>query len=190
MRSAAEKYEPAGYEILLARLVFMLCGKWVYKEYANRLPLYGGERVLDFGCGIGGVAYYTAKRLPQGHLTCVDISHRCLSVCRKTLRSYSNVQFLQRGLTAPEFLKVSFDIIYCHFVLHDIPENELDQVIPALGKCLKQNGVFTFCEPLKETKVLSKIKSLAEQNGLYLKDSRITDIPIMGNTLESVYIKL
>jgi hypothetical protein len=28
-----------------------------------------------------------------------------------------------------------------------------------------------------------------EQNALFLKNSRITDIPVVSNTLESVYVK-
>ncbi|WP_159426253.1 hypothetical protein [Desulfolucanica intricata] len=41
-----------------------------------------------------------------------------------------------------------------------------------------------------ETEKISVIKRLFEQNRLFPKDSRITDIPMMGNALESVYIKL
>ena len=184
------QYEPSNLEILLTRLAFVFCGNSVYKEYAERLPLSGSERVLDFGCGMGTVAYYVAKRLPNGHLTCVDVSQRWINVCHKTMRRYSNIRFLQGELNAPGLLMESFDVVYCHFVLHDMPEEELENIFPVLVKCLKSNGVFTFREPLKETKKLNKIKTLAEQNGLSLKDSRITDVPLMGNTLESIYIKL
>ena len=68
------KYEPSRLEILLTRLAFYFYGKSVYRSFADRLPLKGGERVLDFGCGMGTVAYYVAKRLPLGHLICLDIS--------------------------------------------------------------------------------------------------------------------
>ena len=181
------KYEPTRLEIFLTRLAFLLCGKSVYQAFADRLPLDGRERVLDFGCGMGTVAYYVAKRLPQGHLTCLDISERWLNACRKTLRSYGNITFLQ--CEAPQLANESFDAAYCHFVLHDIPENELERVIPALARSLKPGGVLVFREPLNEVEKLSVIKRLVEQNRLFHKDSRITDIPIMGNALESVYIK-
>ena len=83
----------------------------------------------------------------------------------------------------------SFDLIYCHFVLHDIAEGELERVIPELVKSLKSGGVLVFREPLKETEKISVIKRLIGQSRLGLKDSRITDIPLMGNALESVYVK-
>lgn len=60
------KYGPTHLEIFLTRLAFFFCGRSVYKAFANCLPLNGGEQVLDFGSGMGTVAYYAAKRLPRG----------------------------------------------------------------------------------------------------------------------------
>lgn len=181
------EHEPTRLEILLTKIAFYLYGKSVYKAFADRLPLVGNERVLDFGCGMGTVAYYTAKRLPRGHLTCLDISERWLNVCRKNLRCYGNVAiFHAQALSLPE---KSFDVIYCHFVLHDISESDLEMVVPALVRALKSGGLFIFREPLNEAERLNIVRRLAEQNGLYTKDSRITDVPLMGNALENVYIK-
>lgn len=181
------KYEPSCLEIFLTRLSFSLCGKSVYQAFANRLPLDGGEQVLDFGCGMGTVAYYVAKRLPQGHLTCLDVSPRWLNVCRKTLCSYGNVTIQQSEslMLADE----SFDVAYCHCVLHDISESDLKVVIAGLAKALKPGGVLVFREPLNESDKLRAIKRLIEQNGLLLKESRVTDIPLLGNALESLYSK-
>src|SRR5690606_36661208 len=89
------KNEPALLEIFLTKLAFIFYGKSVYQAFADRLPLNGRERVLDFGCGMGTVAYYVAKKLPHGHLTCLDISERWLNACRKTLRSYDNIVYRQ-----------------------------------------------------------------------------------------------
>lgn len=181
------KNEPTHLEILLTMLAFVFCGKFVYKAFADHLPLNGNEKVLDFGCGMGTVAYYVAKKLPQGHLTCLDISERWLNVCRKTLRRYGNISFLQGG--SQLLAKERFDVAYCHFVLHDISESELERVIPELAGALNPGGVLVFREPLNEMEKISIIKRLVEQNRLFHKESRITDVPIMGNALESVYIK-
>jgi cyclopropane fatty-acyl-phospholipid synthase-like methyltransferase len=72
------KHEPSRFEMFLTRLAFLFYGKSVYKIFADRLPLNGNERVLDFGCGMGTVAHYTARRLTHGHITCLDISERWL----------------------------------------------------------------------------------------------------------------
>lgn len=181
------KYEPTRLEMFLTKLAFLLCGKSVYQAFADRLPLKGWEQVLDFGCGMGAVAYYAARRLPHGHLTCLDISERWVNACRKTLRGYSNISFLL--CESPQLASESFDVVYCHFVLHDISERELERVIPALAKSLKLGGVLVFREPFNETRKIGLIKRLVEQNSLIPKESRITDIPVMGNALECVYIK-
>jgi ubiquinone/menaquinone biosynthesis C-methylase UbiE len=184
------KYEPPNFEIFLTRLTFCFFGKAVYKEYADRLPLSGDETVLDFGSGMGTVAYYAAKRLPRGHLTCADISTRWLAACRKTLRRCPGISFYQGDLYTLPLPNASFDLINCHFVLHDIPDGELTKILPVLAELLKTKGLLAFREPLEETKKLSNIQCLIEQNGLSKKDSRVTDAPFMGNTLESIYIKL
>jgi len=181
------RHEPVFLETILTKLAFFFYGKAVYKEFADRLPIGGCDRVLDFGCGMGTVAYFAAKRLPHGHLTCLDISARRLNVCRKTLRKCKNVSFLQSEV--PALPAESFDAAYCHFVLHDIAQEELVSVVPALAKSIKPGGALVFREPLNETEKLNAIKELIEQNGLSHKKSRITDIPLMGNALESIYIK-
>jgi len=189
------EYEPSRLEIFLTKLAFFFYGKSVYRAFADRLPLNGGERVLDFGCGMGTVACYVAPKLSDGHLTCLDISERWLKACRKTLRSYGNVTFRQAESLAlereesPALERESFDLVYCHFVLHDIAESELARVIPVLVKSLQPGGVLVFREPLIETGKISLIRRLLEQNGLFLEDSRITDIPLLGNALENVYTK-
>lgn len=181
------KYEPTLLEIILTKLAFIFYGQSVYQAFADRLPLEGGERVLDFGSGMGTVAYFIAPKLPRGQLTCQDISRRWLNACRKTLRRHGNVAFLQGGYQL--LRNESYDVAYCHFVLHDIPERELERVIPGLAGALKPGGVLVFREPLKETVKLGAIKRLAEHSRLILKGSRITDIPMLGNALESIYVK-
>lgn len=183
------KDEPARLEMFLTRLAFIFCGKSVYKAFADRLPLHGGERMLDFGCGMGTVAYYVAKKLTDGHLTCLDVSRRRLKACRRTLRRFENVAFYQSGREIPPLEESSFDVVYCHFVLHDIAPSSLDGVIAALVKSLQSGGLLVFREPLNESQTLSVVKHLAGQNELILKDSRITDVPLMGNALESIYTK-
>jgi len=181
------KNEPTFLEILLTKIAFYFYGKSVYKSFADRMPLNGGERVLDFGCGMGTVAYYAAKKLTHGHLTCMDISGRWLNACRSTLRDYENISYIL--CESPDLEDECFDIVFCHFVLHDISKSELEKTVPALINSLRTGGIFAFREPLNEADKLKVIKDLTEKNRLILKESRVTDIPLMGNALESLYVK-
>lgn len=184
------KYNPPYLEIILTRLAFRFFGKAVYKRFADRLPLDGDEKVLDFGSGMGTVAFYLVKRLPRLQLFCNDISARWLAACCRTMSRSPGVSYLLGDIYNLPLAKGSFDLIYCHFVLHDIPVCELKQVVPALAELLKADGVLVFREPLRKMDKLVIIQSLLEQNGLSKKSSRITDTAIIGNTLESIYIKL
>lgn len=180
--------EPSFLEILLARLAFCFFGKTVYQAYAHRLPLREDARVLDFGSGLGAVAYYTAPHLPHGQLICTDISARWLAACRRTLRGSPGVTLHRGNIYALPLPPGSFDLVYCHFVLHDIPREELERVIPALAGLLKAGGRLAFREPLMG-EPLRLIQTLLEENGLTQQESRVTDVPLMGNTLESIYRK-
>lgn len=180
--------EPTLIEMFLTKLAFLLYGRAIYKEFADRLPLTGNEQVLDFGCGRGNVAYFALKRLPQGNLTCLDVSNRWLQACRQTLRKYRNITFLHADASAlPE---EEFDVIYCHFVLHEIPGSSIETGIASLVKALKTGGFLIFKEPLNELEKLKNIKQLLVSSGLTLQSSRITDLPRIGNALESIYTKL
>lgn len=183
------RYEPPPLEVFLTRLAFRFYGKSVYRAYANRLPLRGDERVLDFGSGLGTVAAYVAPRLPKGQLVCADISARWMAACHKTLRAYPGVAFYRGDAYGLPLANGSFDLVYCHFVLHDIPREELEKVIPALAALLKEGGGLAFREPLDREEPLRLIQRLLEENGLARQDSRVTDVPVMGNSLESLYRK-
>ena len=141
--------------------------------------------MLDFGCGMGTVAYHVEK----ADQWAVDLSgcfERWLQACHKTLRRFDNIIFLK--WESPVLADESYDVVFCHFVLHDIPDCELGKVIPVLAGSLKPGGVLVFREPLRNMQKTNIIKRLIE-NALSLKNSRITDIPVVGNTLESVYVK-
>jgi hypothetical protein len=54
---------------------------------------------------------------------------------------------------------------------------------------MKKGGSLVFREPLSSDKKLQMLKKLAGQNGLSCETSRITDFPLMGNCMESYYVK-
>ena len=179
-------FERVVWKLLLTRLAFSFAGN-PSTDHSGQTSLRGKGKCLGFRMRNGNVAYYVVKKLPEGHLTCLDISERWLKACRKTLQGFENISFLKGE--SEKLGKETFDLVYCHFVLHDLSKKDLEKEVPMLADSLKQGGVLAFREPLNEKEKIKVIKSLSEENRLFHADSRITDIPIMGNALESIYIK-
>lgn len=183
------KLEPTNKEVFLTKLIFYFFGKAIYKEYADRLPISGYESVLDFGSGMGTVAYYMSKRLSYGNLVCLDVSSKWMSACKKLFSECQNISFMHGDINTLPLKNESFDLIYCHFVLHDIADSDLKKIINAMVRLLKPKGILAFREPLDYAEKLNLIQNLIENNGFLKKDSRITDAPFMNTTLENIYIK-
>ena len=54
-------------------------------EVLDRLPLNGGETVLDAGCGSGRVTRLLIDRLPRGSVVAVDASPSMIEKARAVL---------------------------------------------------------------------------------------------------------
>lgn len=182
-------HEPSVIEILRARLRFRLFGKASYRAYANRLPIRGDEAVLDFGCGLGGVAYYVAACLPAGSLTCHDRAGRWLRACRRTLRRRRNVVYLDADADLSTLAEESFGLVYCHSVFNRAPSSEFALALPQLARLLKPGGLVAYCDTLARAEFAAAITSLARQSGLFKVDSRVTDVPFVGSTIENIYAR-
>lgn len=177
------------FEMAITWVVVRIAGTAVYKRFADSLALVGGERVLDFGCGFGTVARYVAPLLSNGALTCADISTFRLKHCKKNIRNHENTTFENLLKNPDPFSDESFDLIYCHFVLHEIQDDELDATIIRLCRWLKQQGKLVFREPSKDNVKLRQIDHMLLKLGLVRDATRITEIPLIGSAIEGRYTK-
>lgn len=111
-----------------------------YREWINELNLEGNEKVIDFGCGVGGSAFHIAKKLEKGKLVCVDVSDTAMSIAKKKLKRFNNVDFYIGDIRSLNLDSKSFDIIYISFVLYHIDEKMRKEIIQYMSKLLKDNG--------------------------------------------------
>lgn len=107
---------------------------------AQRVDFFGypGCRVLDVGCGLGN----DLSRFARGgsKVTGIDISPRAIELAARN--------FAQRGLEG-EFLVMdgetmafpaqSFDVVYCHTVLHFTPDPA--RMVQEIHRVLRSDGV-------------------------------------------------
>jgi trans-aconitate 2-methyltransferase len=105
------------------------------REVLDRLPLRGGETVLDAGCGSGRVTAMLLERLPAGHVIAVDSSPSMVEHARRALGERATV--LQASLTDLE-LDDPVDAAFSNAVFHWIADH--DRLFERLFAALRPGG--------------------------------------------------
>jgi 2-polyprenyl-3-methyl-5-hydroxy-6-metoxy-1,4-benzoquinol methylase len=99
-----------------------------------------GEKVLDFGAGIGVI---TGKLLRMGYeVTAVDISKEMCEVLRNKYADFAKkgaLHVVNSTIENVDFSPEEFDLITCYAVLHHLPDYE--QVIRKVAQYLKRGGI-------------------------------------------------
>lgn len=174
----ASGYEPSDAEIRLTLALGLTVLSPYYRQFARGLKLNGNERVLDFGSGSGVCSRHIAACLTQagGSLDCIDVSHKWISLARKTLRRYRNVNFHLGHIAEVSAPDAAFDVVVVHFVLHDIPAMQRLGVMRILARKLNPLGCLVLREPLVERLCEDEVRQLTLDAGLVQHDFGIRRI--------------
>ncbi|MCL4257950.1 MAG: class I SAM-dependent methyltransferase [Anaerolineales bacterium] len=91
---------------------------------------FATARILDLGCGNGGVAAQLAASGHQGSYVGLDFSEGLLQAARQRLASHPGypAEFMQADLSGDwmrHFAAREFDVVFAFAVLHHIPGREL-----------------------------------------------------------------
>jgi trans-aconitate 2-methyltransferase len=115
-------------------------------EVLDRLPLAGGELVLDAGCGSGRVTEALAERLPNGRVVALDASPAMLEEARRRLARFGDrVEFVRADLGLPLPIEGPVDAILSTATFHWVPDHaalfrNLAAVIRPGGRLVAQCG--------------------------------------------------
>ncbi len=121
-------------------------------------------RVLDAGCGEGGVALALGARHPQMRVEGVEVSATNVKIAKR-LNRYPNVHFHQ-GLAEEVHLIFepdSFDLVYSFAVLEHV--RDVDATIASILKVLRPGGRFCFVVPMHEFRVTGPIPDYTPVHG-------------------------
>jgi trans-aconitate 2-methyltransferase len=104
----------------------------------ERLPLAGGERVLDAGCGSGRVTELLADRLPHGQVVALDGSPAMVDAARKRLARFGErIQYVVADLGRP--LPIDpVDAVLSTATFHWVPDH--DALFHHLAAILRPGG--------------------------------------------------
>jgi trans-aconitate 2-methyltransferase len=106
------------------------------RQVLARLPLAGGETVLDAGCGSGRVTRLLLERLPRGRVVAVDASAEMVRHARRALGDRATV--LRADLTELE-LDEPVDAVFSNAVFHWVLDQ--DRLFERLHAALRPGGV-------------------------------------------------
>ena len=110
------------------------------ESMVSLLELRGDERALDVACGTGHASLAIARMLPNGRVTGVDFSAGMLDwASRKAAaQGMSNVEFLQRDMTALGFPAGCFDVALCAFGIFFV--DDMDAQLAHVASVVKPFG--------------------------------------------------
>ena len=112
----------------------------------GEVSYYGGQRVLEVGCGVGAQTAILARRNPDAFFHSVDISPESLTAAREYVHTLGlpNVTFEQADISAEPFGPESFDHIFICFVLEHLPN--VAKTLAYLCSILTPGGTITVIE--------------------------------------------
>jgi SAM-dependent methyltransferase len=124
---------------------------------ARLLGALEGQKVLDFGCGMGEESTYFAKL--GAHVTAIDISPVGIQIARKRAEYNGVIERVETVLadaTRTPFADDTFDLVHGLGILHHVG---LAPGLSEVRRVLKPGGSAVFLEPLGDVPFVESCKS-------------------------------
>ena len=108
-------------------------GKWLSK----RMGIKGNEKILDCGCGIGGVMEQISLLYPETDIHGINISDGQIKMAEQLLGGLDNCSLSVQDFMNTDYDNNTFDIVYfCESICHNI----FEKVISESYRILKPGG--------------------------------------------------
>jgi ubiquinone/menaquinone biosynthesis C-methylase UbiE len=183
---------PPGLEIFLDTFIKGRLFGFYFRRYVQKLDIKGDERVLDFGSGSGVVSRHIADLLNDGgELTFLDISPAWMEVARREFGGRTNVKFVTGDLLEMDIAPGSYDAVFVHFALHDVPPEQQPLIAVAFADLLCDGGKLLIREPVKASHGIpaETIRAMMAGAGFKEEWSESGYMVTMGPTYTGMFIK-
>lgn len=114
------------------------------KEWGNKLiaelNLKGSEKILDLGCGDGGITAQLAELVPDGLVVGIDASRSMIESAEKTHKA-QNLRFELKDIEIIDFAD-EFDVVFSNATLHWVRDH--NRLLANVYQSLKAEGILRF----------------------------------------------
>jgi len=110
------------------------------KKLISEINLKGRERILDLGCGDGGITAELAELVPDGLVVGIDASQSMIDSAEKTHKA-QNLRFDLMDINEIDF-ENEFDVVFSNATLHWIKDH--NKLLLNVCKALKAGGIVRF----------------------------------------------
>lgn len=114
------------------------------REVARCLGDTAVQRIVDFGCGIGGSIPFFRKCFPKSHLLGLDVSQESLRQAERRHGSIAEFRHFDDG--ASPLPKASCDVAFAACVFHHIPPLQHGETLRQIHESLASGGHFFLFE--------------------------------------------
>lgn len=121
------------------------------EQLLNSISFADDAKVLDAGCGSGNLTFAIAERVPNGHVTAIDLSESMIEQCKAESgkKKTDNISFQVRGINDIDY-REEFDVIFSNSVLHWV--RNMEDAAGRLHRALRSGGMAALQFPLLDAR--------------------------------------
>jgi len=136
----------------------------------DQAMLKPGEKLLDVGCGTGGVTIPAKERIGQdGPVAGIDPSPEMIAVARKKAeKAKLDIDFRIGAIESLPYPNTSFDVVTSSLMMHHLPYDVQQKGLAEIYRVLKPGGRLLIADAMQPTNFLTKrlFGFLARHHGL------------------------
>ena len=100
-------------------------------------------QILDVGCGTGIELDYIWKRMPNSHITCVDVSRAMLNLLLKNHHNnHEHITIIEASYIDWSYPEKAFDIVVSNMTMHHLWPDEKVEVYRKILSTLNKGGIY------------------------------------------------
>ncbi len=119
-----------------------------YIKGLNDGILYSPRKIIDVGCSVGISTEYLQDAFPkETKIFGLDLSPYFLGVADfRACQQNRNIQYIHANAEKTNFDSLSFDLIICNFVFHELPEQAANSILKEMYRILNKNGILAIVD--------------------------------------------